>query len=145
MVQVMLEWLLLERWRENRISSWWLGNLLTEIKRNMNLACFYIILYHCEGPTWLQVKFRGLEYHCVCAKLLQSCPNLCKPVPTRLLCPWDSPGQNTGVGCCALLRISSSTRDQTCVSSPALADRFFTTNATREVHSQILNLLEFTK
>ena len=23
--------------------------------------------------------------------------------PTRLLCPWDSPGKNTGVGCCALL------------------------------------------
>ena len=24
--------------------------------------------------------------------------------PTRLLCPWDSPGQNTGVGCHALLQ-----------------------------------------
>ena len=24
--------------------------------------------------------------------------------PTRLLCPWDSPGENTGVGCCALLQ-----------------------------------------
>ena len=23
--------------------------------------------------------------------------------PTRLLCPWDSPGKNTGVGCHALL------------------------------------------
>ena len=23
--------------------------------------------------------------------------------PTRLLCPWDSPGKNTGVGCCASL------------------------------------------
>ena len=25
-------------------------------------------------------------------------------VATRLLCPWDSPGKNTGVGCCALLQ-----------------------------------------
>ena len=25
------------------------------------------------------------------------------PVPARLLCPWDSPGQNTGVGCHFLL------------------------------------------
>jgi len=25
-------------------------------------------------------------------------------VPTRLLCPWDSPGKNTGVGCHALLQ-----------------------------------------
>ena len=24
--------------------------------------------------------------------------------PARLLCPWDSPGQNTGVGCHALLQ-----------------------------------------
>ena len=26
------------------------------------------------------------------------------PCPARLLCPWDSPGKNTGVGCHALLR-----------------------------------------
>ena len=24
--------------------------------------------------------------------------------PTRLLCPWDFPGKNTGVGCCFLLQ-----------------------------------------
>ena len=24
--------------------------------------------------------------------------------PTRLLCPWHSPGKNTGLGCCALLQ-----------------------------------------
>ena len=24
--------------------------------------------------------------------------------PSRLLCPWDSPGKNAGVGCCALLQ-----------------------------------------
>ena len=37
----------------------------------------------------------------------QSCPTVCSLVdcsPTRLLCPWDSPGQNTGVGCHTLLR-----------------------------------------
>ena len=33
--------------------------------------------------------------------------------PTRLLCPWDSPGKNTGVGCHALSRGSSWPRDQT--------------------------------
>ena len=41
------------------------------------------------------------------AKLLQSCPTLCDPIrrqPTRLLCPWDSPGKNTGVGCHSLLQ-----------------------------------------
>ena len=38
----------------------------------------------------------------------QSCPTLCNPIdcmqPTRLLCPWDSPGKNTGVGCHSLLQ-----------------------------------------
>jgi len=31
----------------------------------------------------------------------QLCPTLATPwtVATRLLCPWDSPGKNTGVGC----------------------------------------------
>ena len=46
--------------------------------------------------------------------------------PARLLCPWDSPGKNTGVGCHFLLRGSSPPRDQTrvfCVS--CIAGRFF--------------------
>ena len=37
----------------------------------------------------------------------QSCLTLCNPhglQPTRLLCPWDSPGKNTGVGCHSLLQ-----------------------------------------
>ena len=44
---------------------------------------------------------------CVChAKSLQSCLTL-RPYglqPARLLCPWDSHGKNTGVGCHALLQ-----------------------------------------
>ena len=36
------------------------------------------------------------------ARSLQSCPTLCNP--TRLPCPWDSPGKNTGVGCHFLLQ-----------------------------------------
>ena len=35
----------------------------------------------------------------------QSCLTLCNPMePTRLLCPWNSPGKNTGVGCHFLLQ-----------------------------------------
>ena len=43
---------------------------------------------------------------CVCVLVAQLCPTLCDPdglEPTRLLCPWDSPGKNTGVGCHFLL------------------------------------------
>ena len=41
--------------------------------------------------------------------------------PARLLCPWDSPGKNAGVGCHSFSRGSSEPR------SPALAGGFFTT------------------
>ena len=51
--------------------------------------------------------------HCLCfstsaaAKLLQLCLDSVRPhrqQPTRLLCPWDSPGKNTGVSCHFLLQ-----------------------------------------
>ena len=42
--------------------------------------------------------------------------------PARLLCPWDSPGKNTGVGCHFLLQGSSQTRVK-----PALAGGFLMT------------------
>ena len=35
---------------------------------------------------------------------------------SRLLCPWDSPGKNTGMGCHALPQGSSWPRDQTLLS-----------------------------
>ena len=35
-------------------------------------------------------------------EVAQSCPTLCNP--TRLLCPWDFPGKNTGVGCHFLIQ-----------------------------------------
>ena len=41
------------------------------------------------------------------AKSLQSYPTLCNPMdcsPPGLLCPWNSPGQNTGVGSLSLLQ-----------------------------------------
>ena len=40
------------------------------------------------------------------AKSLQSCPTvwLHRRQPSRLPCPWDSPGKNTGVGCHFILQ-----------------------------------------
>ena len=38
------------------------------------------------------------------ALVTRSCPALWIPWTQRLLCPWDSPGQNTGVGCHSLLQ-----------------------------------------
>ena len=46
--------------------------------------------------------------------------------PTRLLCPWDSPDKNTGVGCRALLQGIFPTQGSTQVSCIAGACGFFT-------------------
>ena len=43
--------------------------------------------------------------------------------PARLLCPWESPGKNTGVGCHFLSRGSSQPRNRTRVS--CIAGQFF--------------------
>ena len=42
----------------------------------------------------------------MCVLVVKSCPTLAIPwtVPARLLCPWDSPGKNTKVGCYFLLQ-----------------------------------------
>ena len=51
---------------------------------------------------------KGKEDLAATAKSLQLCPTLCDPIdgrqPTRLPCPWDSPGKHTGVGCHFLLQ-----------------------------------------
>ena len=65
----------------------------------------------------------------VCAQL---CLTLWSPglYPTSLLCPWDFPGKNTGVGCYFLLQgIFPTQGSNPCLLhvSPALPGRFFTT------------------
>ena len=61
-------------------------------------------------------------------KVTQSCPTLCNPMnylrPHELCSPWNSPGQNTGVGSLSLLQGIFPTRDRTQVSN--IAGRFFT-------------------
>ena len=58
--------------------------------------------YSCFGMWGSFIsKVKALLSLCVHAKSLQSCLTLCIPIDctTRLLHPWDSPGENTGVGC----------------------------------------------
>ena len=47
-----------------------------------------------------------MENVCMHAKLVQLCLTLhpCGLYPTSVLCPWDSPGKNTEVGCHAILQ-----------------------------------------
>ena len=56
---------------------------------------------HCEKQFGSSLKSKHTSNVCVCVLVTQSCPTL-PPQGlelTRLLCPWNSPGKNTGVGC----------------------------------------------
>ena len=68
-------------------------------------------------------------YFCCCGLVTQSCLTLLRThglQPTWLLCQWDLPGKNPGMGCHFLLQGSSSA----CIKpkSPALAGRIFITD-----------------
>ena len=68
------------------------GGLLTychhATARRVMARAHFLLMSHCESVT-----------HSVVSDPLR--PH--GPLPTRLLCPWDSPGKSTGVGCRALL------------------------------------------
>ena len=66
-------------------------------KSSQHFLCFQ---YHPDTKTWH-------IYILCCAKSLYLCLTLQSYglVPNRLLCPWDFPGKNTGVGCHFLLHI----------------------------------------
>ena len=57
-------------------------------------------------------------------------------LPSRCLCPWDSPGKNTGVGCSNLLQGIFPTQglNPGLLLLPALAGEFFTTSVTWKAH-----------
>ena len=57
------------------------------------------------------------------------------------LCPWDSPGKNTGVGCHFLLQgiLPTQGSKPRSLMSPALAGGFFITSATWEAPFYILD------
>ena len=64
---------------------------------------------------------------CCCCSVAKSCLTLLQPhglYSTRLLCPWDSPGKNTGVGCHFFVQgIILTQGSNPCL--PALAGEFF--------------------
>ena len=75
---------------------------------------FYLLLHWLEFPVQCLIDMLRTMNAAAAAKSLQSCPSLCDPIsisvrphrrqPTRLPCPWDSSGKNTGVGCHFLLQ-----------------------------------------
>jgi len=73
------------------------------------------------------------------AKSLQSCLTLCDPIdsrqPTRLLCPRDSSGKNTGVGCHFLFHCMHAKSLKSC---PTLCDPMDSSPPGSSVHGILL-------
>ena len=68
-------------------------------------------------------RLQGLQKRAVKVSVAQSCLTLCDPM-ARFLCPWNSPGKNTGVGSHSLLQGMFHSRDRTQVS--CIVGGFFT-------------------
>ena len=99
-------------------------------------------------PTGTPTKRFKLSLCAVCS-VAQSCLAICNPMdcmePTRILCTWNSPSKNTGVGChfpppgdlpepeIKLISLESS----------ALAGRFFTTSAPWETPIKSISSVQF--
>ena len=64
-------------------------------------------IYKRKWLLYIQRKGRKEFSRSVLVLVTQLCLTLCDPMdcdPTRLLCPWNSLGKNTGVGCHSLLQ-----------------------------------------
>ena len=68
--------------------------------------------------------FGGNGYVCDSHSVMSSSLQPYGLQPIRLLCPWDYPGKNTGVGCPFLSRGSSQPRDRTKVSCTSCIGRW---------------------
>ena len=75
---------------------------------------------------WSIVALQCCIVSAAAAKSFQLCPTLCDPIdssPTRLPCPRDSPGTNTGVGCHFLLQcMKAKSEIEVARSCPTLSD-----------------------
>ena len=54
--------------------------------------------------VWLSCSFKLYVSECSVASVMSNSLQSYGLWPARLLCPWDSPGRNTGVGCHAFLQ-----------------------------------------
>ena len=97
----------------NKIQHQYMINKLrTEEKWHIQMMGYYSALKRNDlsslEKTWKELQCillseRSQSEKAIYCMLLShfSCVRLCDP--TRLLCPWDFPGKNTGVGCHCLL------------------------------------------
>ena len=96
-------------------SAWWLlsyysqySHTVAKVKSpNIFSALFCqenIIHTFNEGCVWILVPALTLESKSVSCSVVSDSLRPHGLYPARLLCPWDSPGKNTGVGCHSVLQ-----------------------------------------
>ena len=62
----------------------------------IHFLILFLILFMVPEVIWFMVPE---------VSVIQSCPTLCNPMElASLLCPWNSPGKNTGLGCHSFLQ-----------------------------------------
>ena len=93
-----------------------IANILSRIYASILICEIHLSFHFCIAFVF-NLSFPGENYlklvlFCICLCLhTESNPNLCNPrdgsPPTRLLCPWNSPGKNTGAGAISFSRLSS--------------------------------------
>ena len=109
-------------------------NFIYQLKNNFlkkSLPCGgkWIHVYVWLSPFTVHLKLQ----HFSSTMRMLSCFS-CVRLPTRLPCPWVSPGKNTGVGRHDLLQgdLPNPGIEPMSLTSPALEGRFFTTSTTWE-------------
>ena len=76
------------------------------------------LMLHCAGELAKDRKNRGIKLNFV-----ESIALIHRWQPTRLPCPWNSPGKNTGVGCHFLLQcMKVKSESEVTQSCPTLSD-----------------------
>ena len=75
-----------------------------ELLGPLTLACMSVASLLRVLPLLLCARPWSLLLIRVLCSVVSSSLQPCGLWPARLLCPWDSPGKNTGVGCHALLQ-----------------------------------------
>ena len=112
------------------------------MKSNLNTTtgCLAPLLKHDISGVSIEYMGNSMKtlYHGLCVCLVaQLCLTLCDSMdcsPPGLLCPWDSPGKNTGVRCCFLLQGIFPTQGSNLVLF--IAGRCFTIWATKAIPRQ---------
>ena len=93
--------------------------LIHKFKEYMYMVFYFLSIHGMKFIILcLNVQFNGLKRVCMCA---QSSLTL-RPHGQQLLCPWNFPGTNTGMGCHILFQGIFATQVSFCT-----AGRFFTT------------------